>query len=77
MGKRRNMDRYLLLDLGEHFAAGRVIRDTPKMITLEVVRDRRGFRPGYSMDTVRRIVSIDERTARVLGPFSYPHDPQM
>lgn len=74
MAKKGVRGRYVFLDLGEYFAAGRVINKTPQMITLEVVRDRRKFRPGYRRDTIGRIITIDERMANVLGPFSYPPD---
>ena len=61
MGKKGTGLRYVLLDLGEYFAAGRVIRNTPHVITLEVVRDRGRFRPAYSRETVHQMIPIDKR----------------
>ncbi|WAH38754.1 hypothetical protein [Alicyclobacillus dauci] len=70
--KKGARNRYVLLDLGDHFAAGRVIRNSPHMITLEVHTDKGRYRPGYSRDTINKMVTIDERTAKALAPFSYP-----
>ncbi|GMA62083.1 hypothetical protein NZD89_20330 [Alicyclobacillus fastidiosus] len=77
MGKKGAGLRYVFLDLGENFAAGKVIRNTPQMITLEVVRDKLRFRPAYSRDTVFKMIPINERIAKALGPFSYPPDPSI
>ncbi|MCL6515565.1 hypothetical protein [Alicyclobacillus sp.] len=67
-----HVGRYVLLHLGDRFAAGKVVKSGPYMITLEITRGRGRFRPGYSRDTIHEIVPISRRTAEVLGPFSYP-----
>ncbi len=66
MGEKGTEPRYVLLDLGDYFAAGRVIRNTPHMVTLEVVRDRERIQPAYSREKIHQMIPIDKRTAKVL-----------
>jgi hypothetical protein len=67
--------RYVFLDLGDNFTTGKVVRLNPHMITLQVYRGKRCFRPSYSRSTVHQVIPIDPSVAKALGPFSYPPDP--
>ncbi|MDB5083576.1 MAG: hypothetical protein JWN30_462 [Bacilli bacterium] len=72
---KRGTARYVFLDLGDNFTAGKMIRSNADMITLEVHRGKRCFRPAYSRATVHRMLSIDRSTAIALGRFAHPLDP--
>ncbi len=73
--KQSGVGKYVLLDLGKHFSVGRVIRTNPYMLTLEVYHGKKTFCPGYSRNTIHKMISIDRRMAEILGPFSYPPYP--
>lgn len=70
MGRKKhtNGERYLMLDLGNQFAAGKLIRTNSYMVTLEGYRGKRS----YSRDSIQQMIPISRKTAEVLGPFSYP-----
>lgn len=72
MGKHSGAGKYVLLDLGNYFAAGKIIRTNPYMLTLEVYRRNNQFHPGYNRDTIHKVIPIDQKMAQILGPFSYP-----
>ena len=66
-------EKFVLLDLGDKFAAGKVIRTNPYSITLEIYRTGHNYRPAYSRYTIERILPISRATAEYLGHFSYPY----
>ena len=72
---KRSTGRYVFLDLGKHFSAGKLIRSHANFIQLEVYRGKRCFRPGYSWETVNLVLPIDRGIAKALGRFTYPPYP--
>lgn len=72
MRKHSSAGKYVLLDLGHYFAAGKLIRTNPYMLTLAVYRGNKPFFPGYSRDTIHKMIPINKKMAQILGRFSYP-----
>lgn len=73
---RKGKDRFVLLDLGSHFAAGKLLKSTPYFVTVEVFRSGYHYRPSFSRQTIDRIFPISQSTAEFLGRYSYPYREQ-
>lgn len=68
----KKLGEYVLVDMGQFFAAGKLIKVNPYMVTLEVPRGEQSFRPSYSLSEIRQMIPINHAEAFVLGHFSYP-----
>lgn len=69
-------EKFVLLDLGNHFAVGKLVKATPHYVTLEVTETGHRFRPTYMRHSIARMVPISRPIAKYLGHFSYPYTQQ-